>query len=526
MPANFKPLSFTTTIRNPARFKFFLKVLEKFDGEVLTNELAREIEINLIKEKIYRVNALSNYPSIKAKYDKLNEPLSAKEATKLQDSTPLAKKQRGFDRGPPSRFDTHFQIPKRLGLVYYSPPNINKEKLNITHLGKKLLNEASLENIPEPHEVSAVGEIEQSIFAHCFAKYQRKNPFTAELNHNKPVSLLLRVIKLLKEDPNTLSHAGISAKELQFLLIWKDNNAESLFNEIKDFRLKYGLNPSNEVITNKIWQINEGIYNSFQSISLRSLADEIIRKMRITGLFTLRGAGRFLDINKNTNDLSEYIVEHYSDIKNFELHNPIDIEKYFTYLSDIDETFISEKNLVRISTNTEQISYWAEYLGWDIIKKELLNLKEKRDSRHDILKIIPGPTRLEFLTTLAIKLKCKSYEVKPNYNVDDQGLATSPAPGGRADIECFKENNVVLTEVTLHRSGHEQGSNEIPKIRRHINKKKDENTNYNVSAAYITPKMHEDALFLIGYAGSQNIYIKPYAIDEFLEHIENKIDLI
>ena len=63
------------------------------------------------------------------------------------------------------------------------------------------------------------------------------------------------------------------------MLIWKDNNAESLINEIKDFRLKYGLNPSNEVITNKIWQINEGIYNSFQSISLRSLADEIIRKI-------------------------------------------------------------------------------------------------------------------------------------------------------------------------------------------------------------------------------------------------------
>ena len=33
MPANFKPLSFTTTIRNPERFKFFLKIIEKFDGE-------------------------------------------------------------------------------------------------------------------------------------------------------------------------------------------------------------------------------------------------------------------------------------------------------------------------------------------------------------------------------------------------------------------------------------------------------------------------------------------------------------
>ena len=51
MPSNYKPLSFTTTVRNPARFKYFLKVLEKFNGRKLTNDLAKEIEVNLVKEK-------------------------------------------------------------------------------------------------------------------------------------------------------------------------------------------------------------------------------------------------------------------------------------------------------------------------------------------------------------------------------------------------------------------------------------------------------------------------------------------
>ena len=44
-------------------------------------------------------------------------------------------------------------------------------------------------------------------------------------------------------------------------------------------------------------------------------------------------------------------------------------------------------------------------IGWEIIKSELKILKNRGDSRNPILRIIPGPTRLEFLTTLAIKLK-------------------------------------------------------------------------------------------------------------------------
>ena len=65
-------------------------------------------------------------------------------------------------------------MPKKLGLVYYSPPNISEQEIKITELGDKLLNEAKLENIPDPQNVNDISEIEQSIFAHCFTKYQRK----------------------------------------------------------------------------------------------------------------------------------------------------------------------------------------------------------------------------------------------------------------------------------------------------------------------------------------------------------------
>lgn len=524
MPSNYKPLSFTTTVRNPARFKFFLKVLEKFEGEILTNELAEEIEINLIKEKIYCVNALRNFPTIEKKYWSLGEAISFDEAKKLQNATPLAKKMRGFNSGPPSRFDTHYQIPKRLGLVYYSPPNVSKEKIIISQLGKKLLKEAKLENIPDPQDISPVGEIEQSIFAHCFAKYQRKNPYTAELNHNNPVSLLLRVIKLLKEDNECLTDAGISVKELPIFGIWRDNDANNLFEEIKTFRKKNGLNPSDEVISEKIWEINQGRYNSFQTRSvIKDLPDEIIRKMRITGLFTLRGTGRYLDLNKNRSHICKYIIENYTEIQDYELHNEKDLKKYFELTSKVDETFISEENFIRQNTDELQIRFWAEQFGWETIKSELLNLKNRIDSRHNILKIIPGPTRLEFLTTLAIKLKCISYTVKPNYIVDDQGLPTSHAPGNGADIECFKDDKITLTEVTLHTSGHQQSINEVPKIHRHVLSKREEFPQKEVNAVYISPIMHQDGILvsrLMSEDRYENVSIYPSNIEQFIEKIE------
>ena len=69
MPANFKPLSFTTTVRNPERIKFFIKVLEKFEGEKLTNNLAKRILLELIREKVIRPDqGFRKHSNLKEKY--------------------------------------------------------------------------------------------------------------------------------------------------------------------------------------------------------------------------------------------------------------------------------------------------------------------------------------------------------------------------------------------------------------------------------------------------------------------------
>lgn len=52
----FKPLLFTTTVRNPARFKRYLYVLNKFAGKTLTDSLAEEICGEAMRYGIYRPN--------------------------------------------------------------------------------------------------------------------------------------------------------------------------------------------------------------------------------------------------------------------------------------------------------------------------------------------------------------------------------------------------------------------------------------------------------------------------------------
>ena len=52
--ANYKPLLFTTTMRNPERLKDFLSILFQYNGEVLTNNIIDSVVLELIKKGYYK----------------------------------------------------------------------------------------------------------------------------------------------------------------------------------------------------------------------------------------------------------------------------------------------------------------------------------------------------------------------------------------------------------------------------------------------------------------------------------------
>lgn len=119
--------------------------------------------------------------------------------------------------------------------------------------------------------------------------------------------------------------------------------------------------------------------------------DEFIRKMRITGVISLRGNGRFVDFNSFEMTKINYILSHYDDYTNytvkkdfFEYIGAID-NNVVSLTQDVDETAVTD---VRIATLTR----WAEEYSKNDIINELNLLSSNGESRNAVLRIIDKPT--------------------------------------------------------------------------------------------------------------------------------------
>lgn len=515
----YKPLLFTTTMRNPARLKQMLFVLNKFDGQILNDELAQNIVAECIRYGIYRPTVKS--ASIKEKWASSQpgtfskELLTMREVDFIINHNTQEHKEAGFARGYPSRFATIFDFCKELGLAYYSPG----EPIEISDLGHHLIDVLEVKEDGNSLLVEEVHpEYETEVFLQAFAKSQRKNPFVRVLNNNVPLILLLETIKLLNADPE-FNGAGISRKELPLLIFWKDNDAHALYQRIKELRREHRYNPSDETIIDIcIDEIMEGDYKKFDEKSImRDYPDEFIRKMRMTGLISLRGAGRFIDINHNEDEKVAYVLEHYSSYPHF-----IDERAYFDYMASIDPNLFAIKAIeVSASKSEELLNNWVAEYTWESIKKELAILSSHRSSSDDVMRILAAPTRLEFLTALAIKSKLPHVRVIPNYVADDTGLPTSTAGGGIGDIECIETPNGILVEVTMA-EGRTQTMMEIWPIERHLLEFKEKYTEDSESI-FIAPSIYPDSIKQIkwvAYESEGKNRIRPYRIDEFINFLE------
>jgi hypothetical protein len=500
--SQFKPLLFTTTVRNPQRWKDFLSVLNRYDDNILNEDLVTDIIKDVIKEGIYKPTNVSK--KIKEKW-KNDELLTDNEAEIVIRDNQQDHKEAGFKRGWPSRFDTWYKFTKELGFVYYKM----NEKIEFSEAGKVLIDE----NRPE---------MEQQIFMNAFVKYQRNNPFRRVLNDNIPLILLLEVIKKLKTDPKT-SDAGLTIKEIPLILIWKNNNAEALYRAIKNLRKKYSYTPSDEAILEIVDNINGGErYHSMKdSTILVEYPDDFIRKMKLTGLISIRGAGRFIDINENEINKINYALNKYSEYDTYDKE-----KEYFNFMGKIDDNLVSfdiqEEN---IYTDFDKLNEWVNMYSWDQLEYEFKALYHRnKSSNDDVLKYIHKPLRLEFLTTLALLKKYDNVEVIPYFKMDDEGLPISYAPGGYPDIKCIENNNSILVEVTLMKSS-QQHRVEVPSISSHL--KVEEKDYPNTFCIFIAPDIHEQTYHYLNYIinAVEQPNIIPYSINEFLLKINDNNNL-
>ena len=525
----YKPLLYTTTIRNPERYKDFMHILRRFDGQILNEATIESFERDVFKIGLYRPKQLPK--TVAEKWKSTNrgefadEPLTNKETKDVYllndpntNKNIKGHKEAGFPKGWPSRFDTQFKLMKVLGFVYYEwgkPIKFSKTGIYLAEtVSIRIVGSVISREIVNPQN-------EQIAFMQVFAKQQRGNPFIRELNDNIPLILLLNVIKKLNANAD-FNGSGISYKEIPLVIFWKNNDAESLYQRIKLLRKEYKYNPSDEVKEDIC--VNE-ILGGFKKFKLKSIVseypDDFVRKMRMTGLISFRGGGRFIDINHNEDDKINYILTKYASYRKYASK-----EEYFNYMSTFDDTLFTLK-VVDIPKNVaaEKLAKLIDYYPWDSIKNELAHLANKTPSIHDVLKFIAAPARLEFLIALAIKSKLPTVKVIPNYPCDDEGLPTSTAGGNLGDIECFETTNNILVEVTMA-EGRQQTMMEVWPIARHMAEFKEKYECNHPQCIFVAPSVFADTKDQIDWVKDRKkLFIRPYRIADFINYIESAVSL-
>ena len=338
MQKEYKPLSFSTTMRNPARIANFLSCIIPFEGQILTEDVIYKVATKLISRKLYKPIIISKESRLNAIYNS-GENFVEEDAHYIIKNSPQKHKEAGFKKGWPSRFDTWYKLSMELGFIYYAM----NEPIKISMTGHMLVD--ALREVPKNDDKI------QSVFINSLMKYQTNNPFRKNSNTNAPLPLLLNVIKLLKEDTEE-TNFGVFISELSIIICWPNNNVLDLYKAIKEFRQLHKFSYSDEVMYDRCLQILGADITKKKRFKMNQIigeaVDEFVRKMRITGLISIIGNGRFIDFNSFESERIDYIIRNYTNFKSFDTK-----EKYFEYMGSIDPQILAIRRLE--STGAEAI---------------------------------------------------------------------------------------------------------------------------------------------------------------------------
>lgn len=378
-----------------------------------------------------------------------------------------------------SRFYTQFAFANELGLVRTE----FNEKIKFSQNGNLMIrnfkNGKVLTGYSDSHETSA--------FLIAFSKYQINNPYRSNTIKVNFFILVLKVIQYLDKKYN---RPGIHREDITFIIAWGNNDYISLAEYIYKFRSKFGYKASEETIyeyamnlidestTNELRPATQSFINrkkkhyKFEKLTGET-RDEVVRKLRMTRLISLRGAGRFIDIDSMNKEKVDYILNNYFENINFD---KFDSQNYLDYMGKIDNNLIYSSEIIEtelmMGIKQKALHEWSEE-SWEFLHNELIKSCQKGYTDNLVLKEIQAPARFEFLVSIILQKALKSAKIHPNYIVDDQGIPYSTAGGQKegivgADIDIFEKNVHALVEPTISPARSFQVEHEIPSIQEHI----------------------------------------------------------
>lgn len=542
--------SFNTTVRNPERMETMLRVLAEMEGVDFDTHGQEQFFGLLIKKRLYLPTRkkLNDSALINAVY---NTPLD----DELDDAVveEVISKYRSGSVNAAARGRTPAGVLNRFGL---SVARQSKGPVVISELGKKWLN----------HEIT-----DEDLFTRFFLKWQYTNPIEQgyEGFDLKPFVGVLNLIDRVNEECIKLNKKAVGLSREEYgvfaLSLKRKEDIERSALEIIHYRNELSKRAGkeresfiNEYRDKRIVQI----YNTADKLNkhrgnIKDYTDSSIRYFRVSGLVSLRGGGRYIDI------ADDKAVEVKSILKSVDIsaREFTSDNEYIDYLSDSAQPTLpwqNEEDLVRISEKlTHVLSVESDAAGVTsnveltqslpaVKKVQLLQeqiydvrLQKLKGLKHNIQELDDAIDKLskitdrnyepltarpsldfEWYAARALMILNDAIRITPSFKVGDDGIPTG-FRGNTSDIECEYETFGMTLEVTLL-AGRDQWYAEGQPVMRHLRDFEDKlQDKLNTYCMFIAPYIHRDTLNTFwmndkfGYEGKVQ-KIVPLSIDQFI----------
>lgn len=515
-----KVYSFNTSIRMPDKNIEFLRILKKYEGKLITDQ----VRINIYKDAIQSstLTPVNMNSAIKQKINR-GELLSNEEMNQVL----LDNRPRNDFTGRVGDYIMALEsqaLVQRLG-------NPRKYRIRLTELGNKLLEDNA-------DELDIYTKAMIGLEYGSPARDSVKNKTIPFLN---TLFIIKELSKLLKND----NFKGITLYEFGlFVLTMKNCNYSYVCQEIINYRNQFGLNGNEEYIRN---YLSDNDIQPYSENTLYDYADEVLRKFKKTGLIVENRVYRTRYINLNKHELVkiDLLLDQY---RAYSWKNYSNVDDYFEMIENIvlpwedsssnyhkivkDKAKVINYNLTDddITRNEyEKINrMYYQYIfenndysqfPYENIKNELYLINKTIDG-NTTLPDIEEYVRLEWFTSLLFASKFGKDKVKANLILDENGLPLSQAPGNSADIELKSDNIQYNIEVTTIRNRNQQLNAETTTVARHM-ESDNLDSSKNIKAILVAPYIHKDTIRYYRFESKEsNITMLPISIDMMIKIVD------
>ncbi|WKZ23761.1 MAG: AlwI family type II restriction endonuclease [Candidatus Dojkabacteria bacterium] len=551
--------SFNTTIRNPERLESLLRILSDMEG-VIFDAQGQELFFSLqIKKRFYK-------PSRSTLGEELASAVfDSEQNEELDDSvvSSILDQYRG-NVDSAGRGRTSVAVLNRFGL---SIALQSHGPVIITPLGKKWLS----------------GEIDdEELFTRFLLRWQYPNPIeSGYTNYDiKPFPAVLQLINEvnIKWKAAGNNPVGISKDEYRLfaLSLHRQSDIVSAAEQIIELRRCVNTlvgTERSDYINRFTQQRVIGIFGDTNDepirkhiSNLKDYTDSSLRYFRTSGLITLRGAGRYIDIAVDKKVEVDSILNDVS----LESIGFTEAADYLAYLGDLsyELPWQNEEDLQRISENlmsvleSEVQETTIEFDSSTIHNKTLpqkvsilkgrinqVRIEKLRSLKHDLevldeaiekLSSITSPRYeiitsrpsldLEWYVSRALMVINDAIRIDPSFKVGDDGVPTG-FRGKISDIECEYTSFGLTVEVTLIK-GRDQWYAEGQPVMRHLRDFEDTlPEGKEAYCVFIAPHIHRDTLNQFWTSNKYEFEgrrqkIIPISIGEFVDFLHKAREMI